>query len=236
MPQLLIALAIVFAGWFTLQWLKKATPQQVRGGVKSAGGLAALGAAALLAVRGQVSLAVPLGMAGMALLGWMPGLPASWTQRWSKTPGQTSRVRTAFIEMELSHDTGDIQGVILVGPHAGTALDALNVPTLVGLLGEIDDESRALLAAYLDRRNPGWREHGDPRDAAGSGGAASGGGPMTPEEAYQILGLETGATAEEIARAHRTLMKKLHPDQGGSTYLAARVNLAKEVLLRRHTT
>ena len=234
MPQLLIALAIVLVLWFGLKWLKTATPQQVRGGMKGAGGLAMLAGAALLAARGQVSIAVPLGMAGMAMLGWIPGLPASWTQRWNKTPGQVSRVRTAFVEMELSHDTGEMQGRILAGPYEGTTLDALNVPTLVRLLGDIDPESQALLAAYLDRREPRWRENADVGGAAGSGGAPPGGGPMTAEEAYQVLGLEPGAGVDDITRAHRNLMKKLHPDHGGSTYLAARVNQAKDVLLRRH--
>ena len=134
--------------------------------------------------------------------------------------------------MELAHDTGAMQGRILAGPYEGTSLDALNVPTLVRLAGEIDEESRALLAAYLDRRDAGWREHADAGAATGRGPAPS--GPMTQEEAYQILGLQPGASAEEIGRTHRSLMKKLHPDQGGSTYLAARVNQAKDVLLRRH--
>jgi DnaJ-domain-containing protein 1 len=89
-----------------------------------------------------------------------------------------------------------------------------------------------LLEAYFDRRFPRWREdaHADahPRSAQPQTGA------MTEEEAYQILGLQPGASADEVRRAHRALMKKLHPDQGGSTYLAARVNQAKEILLDRH--
>jgi DnaJ-domain-containing protein 1 len=88
--------------------------------------------------------------------------------------------------------------------------------------------------AYLDRREPSWREHAQGDAATRTERRAWSGGKMTEEEAYQILGLQPGASAEDIGRAHRTLMKKLHPDQGGSTYLAARVNEAKEVLLRRH--
>ncbi len=100
------------------------------------------------------------------------------------------------------------------------------------MLAEMDEESRALLAAYLDRRDSGWGEHAQGDAAAGRPAASS--GKMTQDEAYQILGLERGASADAITHAHRTLMKKMHPDQGGSTYLAARINEAKEILLRRH--
>ena len=135
--------------------------------------------------------------------------------------------------MELEHDSGDMDGRVVAGPHQGAALKALDVKTLVGMLSEIDEESRSLLAAYLDRRDAGWREHADAGATAGQVHAASS-GKMTEEEAYQILGLQPGAGRDEIGRAHRALMKKLHPDQGGSTYLAARVNEAKDTLLRTH--
>jgi hypothetical protein len=187
----------------------------------------------LLVARGQVSIGVPLGLTGLGLLGWLPFGPASFGQRTDRSPGQVSRVRSAFFEMELDHDTGAIAGRVVAGRHQGAVLDDLNLAELISLYREIDEESRALLAAYLDRRSPGWREDAQHGAAAGEF-VPPGSGKMTEEEAYQILGLEPGASAEEIGRAHRGLMKKLHPDQGGSTYLAARVNQAKDVLLRRH--
>ena len=226
----LAALAVLL--WMAQKYLQ-ADPRKLAAVLKLSGGIVLLTFAAFLALRGQIAVAAPLAAAGLGLLGWLPFGPAGFGQRTSKTPRQVSRVRSAFLEMELDHDTGAMRGRILAGPHEGVTLDALDAATLAGLLANIDEESRALLAAYLDRREPHWRENADGNAAAGQGAPARS-GKMTPEEAYQILGVEPGASAAEIGRAHRTLMKKLHPDQGGSTYLAARVNEAKDVLLRRH--
>jgi hypothetical protein len=212
----------------------KANPRTLAPILKTAGGVGALGAAGFLAIRGQIGLAVPLGVAGLGMLGWLPFGPAGIFQRTQKSPGQVSRVRSAFIEMELDHDTGAMRGRILAGQHEGADLDALDLTTLRGFLGQIDQESQALLMAYLDRREPAWRDDLEGDAAPGPDGAGWSSGKMTEEEAYQILGVPPGASAQDIGRAHRTLMKKLHPDQGGSTYLAARVNEAKDVLLRRH--
>jgi hypothetical protein len=227
MGALVLALAL-----YLLKAFAKADPHVLVGVTKKAGGVLALLGAGFLGLRGQLAIAVPLGAFGLGLLGWLPMLPAGFGARTQKSAGQVSRVRAAFVEMELDHDTGAMRGRILAGPHEGKDLDAFDVPTLVGLLASIDEESRALLATYLDRRDSGWREHAQ-GDAA-AGGSASSRGPMTEEEAYQILGLEPGADADAISGAHRALMKKIHPDQGGTNYLAARVNEAKDTLLRHH--
>jgi len=167
------------------------------------------------------------------LLGWVSLWPSGLGARTQKSAGQASRVRTAYIEMELDHDSGAMHGRVLAGRYADVTLDALDRAALLSLFAEIDGDSRELLAAYLDRREPGWREHAQGDAGAGGGARPSSSGKMTEEEAYQILGIQSGASAQDITRAHRSLMKKLHPDQGGSTYLAARVNQAKDVLLRR---
>jgi hypothetical protein len=225
----LVALAILL--WAAQKYLQ-ADPRKLAAVLKLSGGIALLAFAAFLGARGEIAIAAPLAAAGLGLLGWLPFGPAGFGARTQKSAGQTSRVRSAFLEMELDHDSGAMRGVILAGQREGTRLESLDVATLVGLMNEIDDESRALLAAYLDRRDAGWREHAQADAAAGRGSAPR--GPMTHEEAYQILGLEAGAKAEEIVRAHRTLMKRIHPDQGGTNYLAARVNEAKDTLLRQH--
>jgi hypothetical protein len=233
MPLLLGVAVLILLLW-AVKAFSKADPKQAARLIRYMGGCGALIFAAFLLFRGEIGVAIPVGVFGLGLLGWVSLWPASFAGRTQKSTGQVSRVRTAFLEMELDHDSGAMRGRIVAGPHEGATLDALDPPTLIGLLGEIDGDSRDLLAAYLDRRQPGWREHAQGDAAAGSRTRATPSGKMTEEEANQILGVQPGATADDISRAHRSLMKKLHPDQGGSTYLAARVNEAKDVLLRRH--
>jgi len=233
MPMLFFGILALVLGLWALNVISKVDPKLAARVLKAGGGLLSLGLAVFLGLRGEIGVAIPLGAFGLGLLGWLPFGPAGFSQRTRKSTGQVSRVRSSFFEMELDHDTGAMRGRVLAGKYEGVTLEALDVSTLVSLLSEVDEESRALLMAYLDRRDAAWREHAQGDAAAGRAHAPSA-GKMTEQEAYQILGLETGASASAISRAHRALMKKLHPDQGGSTYLAARVNEAKEVLLRRH--
>ncbi len=150
------------------------------------------------------------------------------------TPSQkTSTVRSAWLEMKLDHDTGDLDGLILTGTHEGKILSRLEEAELLALYQNLGDDgdSAALLEAYLDRRIPKWREHVEPGNATGERRSFSS-GAMSKEEAYQVLGLGAGVGPEEIRLAHRRLMKAVHPDSGGSTFLAARINEAKQTLLK----
>jgi len=230
MITILIGLVVLVLLMWGLGVFAKADPKGLALGARRAGGVAALVGAAVFLFRGNLTFALPLGITGFGLLGWGPwqGL----ARRTQRSSGQVSRVRSPFLVMDLDHDTGAMRGQIIAGPRAGTSLDALNVPAVIAMLSDVDEESRSLLAAYLDRRDAGWRQNAD--DGAHARDVRRPSGKMTEEEAYQILGIAPGASADEITHAHRSLMKKLHPDQGGSTYLAARVNEAKELLMRRH--
>jgi hypothetical protein len=232
MPFLLGVAVLILLLW-AADAFSKVDPKLAAPQPRVIGGIVALLFAALLLARGEVLIAAPMAALAGVLFGWisMRALGRAWRNRL-----RASRIRTAFLEMDFDPRSGAMRGRILAGRYEGKALDALDPQTLMGLLDRIDDDSRDLLAAYLDRRAPRWREYAKADAAAGGSGGTRTmpRGEMTKEEAYQVLGVEPGADASAIGRAHRTLMKKLHPDQGGSTYLAARVNEAKDVLLRRH--
>src|SRR5215203_5728498 len=239
MPTLIAGVVAVVLLYLLLQMFRAANPVVLARWIKIAGGVVALAVAAYTGLRGELAVAIPLGIFGAGLLGWSPIGASAFSSIGGmfggarRSSGQSSRVRSQFLDMSLDHDSGQLSGTILEGEHAGRSLGEFDLAGLLAMAPSFDAESVALLESYLDRRFPAWREHAQ-GDAAGGQRRAAASGKMTDEEAYQILGLQPGAGRDDISRAHRALMKKLHPDQGGSTYLAARVNEAKDTLLRTH--
>ncbi len=223
---LLLVLLLFLVGWFILSL----PPEKSAAVIVSLLPLSVAVFGVLLTLLGRGVIGVPLTLIGL-----------SWWQRKRSVHraaggggGQRSRVRTNGLEMELDHDTGAMDGWVTGGRFAGSRLSLLDRDDVLALYAELsaDAESRAVLEAYLDRRFPDWR--GDA--GAGSGHGESGGDGserMSREEAYRILGLQPGAGSEEIHRAWRRMMKKVHPDSGGSAFLAAKINAAKDLLLGR---
>ena len=240
MPTLIAGVVAVVLLYSLLQMFRAANPVVLARAIKIGGGVVALAGAAFTGLRGELAVAIPLGIFGAGLLGWSPFGPTGFSNiggifggRTRRSQGQASRVLSQYLDMSLDHDSGELSGRIVDGPHAGHSLDEFDLEQLTTMIATFDAESVSLLESYLDRRFPAWRQNAQ-GDAAGGQRRATPSGKMTDEEAYQILGLQPGAGRDDISRAHRALMKKLHPDQGGSTYLAARVNEAKDTLLRAH--
>jgi hypothetical protein len=219
--------------------IASANPGSLAVAVRRIGGVAAIAAAGFLILRGALALGIPLALFGFSLLrrgsGFGFGDPFG---RARKAPGQKSQVKTDRLEVALDHDTGEMEGKCLSGRFAGRALSSLSDREAMEFLAELYQEGApeaAVMEAYLDWRLPDWREqHSTAGEGARSGRRRAGGAKrMSAEEAYAVLGLGPNASEEEIRQAHRRLMMKMHPDQGGSNYLAARINEAKEVLLGR---
>jgi hypothetical protein len=236
-PWLIAGGLALLAALYALGRYAKGDPRRIAElarthGKKAAGGVL-LAFCAVMALRGNWMPALILGPIGLGLLKVGPWASGPWVQKSDKATGQRSRVRSAFLDMSLDHDTGDMTGTVVQGAYAGRDLATLGEGELKALALEAraDGDSLALLEAYLDRRFPGWREDVE-RDADPGQRRPGPSQAMTKEEAHEILGLRPGASAEEIRAAHRALMKRLHPDQGGSTWLAAKLNQAKDVLLK----
>lgn len=148
--------------------------------------------------------------------------------------GQTSDVETRFLRMGLDHDTGDVWGEVVDGPYKGRRLDDMTVSEKLDLLRHCwtDDEASArVLEAYLDRVHPDWRDAAEDAGPQTGGAGPSRSGAMTRAEALAVLGLSEGASRQDIKAAYQRIISGLHPDHGGSDYLAAQVNEAKAVLL-----
>lgn len=242
MARLLLLLAVAAGLYFLFRWLFRQPPRVYWQAIAvllavvlltlvltgRAHWLTAVFAAMLPFVRGLLTLlgSIPL------LKRLLADIDAVKSKN-EPSSGQTSTVQSAYIRMTLNHDTGDINGEVLAGQFRGSTLDQLNLEALLQLLRECqdDEESVALLQTYLDRVYADtWQQQAG---AQGQQKSVNEPGEMSREEALQVLGLSSDAGEAEIVDAHRRLMQKLHPDRGGSAYLAAKINLAKETLLAR---
>jgi DnaJ-domain-containing protein 1 len=224
----------VLGGFLLLVYLfANADPARLARNLKWTG--IAIAAVAVIAVvlfppaRELAALLFPLAMS-MPLLSRLRSLI---DRHRASAGGQTAAVETDFLRMMLDQDTGTVSGTVLRGHFAGMRVEELGVGDLLALLRECraeDEKGARLLEAYLDRSHPDWRD-----ELAGgrAGGARPASSDMSVEEAYAILGVKPGATPDQIKDAHRRLMVKLHPDHGGSDYLATKINRARDVLLRR---
>ncbi len=243
----LLGIALLVGILLILRWFVSAEPRTL---VRAGTWIALVGVSGLavaLAASGRLQWVIAT---AMALLPWL--LPLFRAARrgsgdFAKMPGggahgQTSTVETRYLRMSLDHDTGALDGLIMEGPRAGAQLAETSLADLLDLLvlcRRNDQQSAQVLEAYLDRAHPDWRVQANasagPTDGDRGQGTSSGlaSGTMTRQEALEILGLQPGASESEVKAAHHRLIASLHPDRGGTNYLAAKVNQARQVLLGR---
>lgn len=228
--QFLIGLAVLVAGYWLIRKSGRMQPAQARAFATRMAGGGVVALSGLLALRGSTQIAVPMFLFGLGLLGVSGVQQGGFRWGREKASGQRSTVATDYLSMELDHDTGEMTGSVLKGRFAGRKLAALQQEELRQFHQECagaDRQGLKLLEAWLDRNSDGWRD-GWTRSGNGTGGPNA---AMTRDEAYAVLGLKSGASEEEVRTAHRRLMKEYHPDRGGTDYLAAKINAAKDMLL-----
>jgi DnaJ domain len=238
LPDIVLALLLLLligGGWMFLAPNSQAAARAIR--YAAVGALVLLGL--FLAISGRAFLDVPVGALIILLgRGWFargsPGLNRfkAWLDGMPYEAGK-STIETPWLRMTLDQETGALGGVVLAGRFQGLHLDQLSFEQLRALLdelGTVDTQSARLLEAFMDRAHDGWRTSaGSQRQESANERADP--TVMTEQEAWQVLGLEPGACQDAIREAHHKLMMKLHPDHGGSTYLARQINAARDVLL-----
>ena len=235
MNYILLGSAALLAGLAAYHYLRGVDQKRLFRGLRwLVGGAAALVALVLLIAR-RFDIAVFVGAVAFSVLRTGRLGPFSF-DRPAGEAGNVSRVRSRYFAMELDHDTGAVEGRVLAGQFSGADLMDLGEADTRALITEIemDPDSVSLLESWLDANRAGWREY-FAEAASGENSSESHSAPATDPvaEAYEVLGLKPGATDDEIKAAHRELMKALHPDHGGSSYLASKINEARDRLLKQ---
>ncbi len=247
----LVIAALLVVLFFAVRTLMRAAPAKSAALIKRFAWIAAILVFLFLLLTGRlpwlfalVAAAIPLLRRVLPYLRHVPFVYSLWS-RFAKPLGQNSKsvngqhssVSSNYIQMTLDHASGAMNGTVLQGRFKDMHLQAMSLTQLLTLFHEIqnDHDSVALLQTYLDHAHRNWREQAQSAGAnqysKESGNSAS----LSHSEACQILGVEMDADRAEIIAAHKRLMQKIHPDRGGSPYLAAKINQAKDFLLRKNS-
>lgn len=247
MIRIIILLALIISILILLRWFVHAAPSEIKKNMQRF--LVLVGGVVLvvLIASGRLNWLLPVigGLIAILarslphLLRFAPALQRLWTQyranRPSSEPENSSTVETDYVRMKLDHDLGEISGEVLQGHFAGRSLNELNLESLLQLLDEVrgvDPDALALVESYLDRIYPNdWRNTESSQNQNRGSGDTSSPDDMKQQEALEILGLTSDSSPNEIIEAHRRLIQKIHPDRGGSDYLASKINRARDVLL-----
>ena len=242
MPWLILAICLLVGGALILRWFLNTPPADILRVLRWTALVLLVAGFLTIALSGRwnllwmiAPLAVPL------LLRWR-ALRSMSRNAQGPSPGRTSEVETRYLRMTLDHDSGDMDGEVREGRFRDRMLSSLSLGEIVELWRECalqDEQSRSVLESYMDRTHPDWREAaGDGASRSGHQDRDSGASPwaqddMSVREARDILGVDETATEAEIEAAWRREMKRAHPDHGGSDWMAAKINQAKDVLLKR---
>jgi len=255
MGRVIVLFVIIGALLWFLHWFRSTPPHRVAQVLRKS---ALWGAIALLVIAtlsgrlnpifAAIAAMIPVAMRLLNVLRMLPmiqqlmqslglnvpgGIPGAGAAT-GAGGGQRSSIRTRYLDMSLDHGSGAMDGTVREGPFEGQSLSQLTLEQLLRMLElyqESDQQSTAVLSAYLDREHADWREQASAGARSGHGSAGDMTKGMTKEDAYAILGLDADADPDQVRNAHRRLMQKLHPDRGGSDYLAAQINAAKALLL-----
>jgi hypothetical protein len=243
-----VLIAVIITGYMTVRYIRALQPEQRKKVSAKVGVVALITLLLLLTVTGKFHVLAALG-AGLVifakrlfpLLRYLPflkGLYQKAKATQSSGSSQHSTVETSLLKMTLDHESGNLDGELLATDSKGKYLSELSLSELISLYGLADKQypdSIEVLAAYIDRQHGSdWREAANAGRYSGEteqDARPSDNAEMTASEAYAVLGLDQNATEKEVIATHRKLMQKLHPDRGGSNYLAAKINQAKDLLV-----
>lgn len=238
MAMFLLGIAVLIGGLLLIRWFVAVEPKTLLRAGKWLAVALIIVVAVFLAATGRMGWVLPVSA------GLLPFIVRAVSQRRAAagfgfgggSGPRTSEVETSILRMTLDHDSGALDGEVLRGPAAGRRLGQLTRSELLELLAlcrREDNQAAQLLTAYLDRCHDGWRDTQASASQPGDEEPAVDAGAMTRDEAYRILGLEAGASDEQVRAAYRRLIAAFHPDRGGSAFLAALINRARDILLGR---